>query len=178
MGMDVYAEHGVIGTPDQFVQLVSGKNKKVMLECLADFLEKVVETFPKDSPVQQSVAAMMNGAAPVTVAAVRQAILDVVVVEGEPSKYGGNCHLKEDEKLNDLFSEIMFVSGKADEFPRFVEVTVFSSGRFNGWDVPHGVPCVIFDDRECFKQTLSTKGKALKKIFGHTKVTEWTRVSY
>ena len=49
--------------------------------------------------------------------------------------------------------------------------------RYNGWSVPLGEACFVFDEDACFTRALSEEGENLKKVLGHCNVTEWTEYS-
>ena len=66
---------------------------------------------------------------------------------------------------------------EADDLPTIQEITAWGSNRYNGYDVPKGVACVVFDSNDCFKRTLSGQGKAVEKLFGHCDESEWTEYS-
>ena len=63
------------------------------------------------------------------------------------------------------------------ELPYLEEVNAWGSSRYNGYDVPLGVVCFVFDENSCFEKAISQSGKDLKKIIGHCNVTEWTEYS-
>ena len=98
---------------------------------------------------------------------------------GEPAKYDIDTHVEYSEEVADLFQQIIasYSDVMGVDVPALEEVIAWGSARLNGWDVPLGVACFVFDKNECFIQTLSDEGKALKKVIGHCDVTEWTYYS-
>ena len=86
------------------------------------------------------------------------------------------CYVEGAEFVQELFEKILDVSGF--DLPYIQEVTAWGSSRYNGWDVPKGVACVVFISEECYVKTLSEQGMAVKKLLGHCDETEWTEMSY
>ena len=107
---------------------------------------------------------------------IRGVIDSCVGVRGEVSKYG-DCWVENSEYAQDLFTKILDACPHANDLPYIMEVTAWGSGRNNGWEVPKGVACVVFDSESCYERTLSDQGKAVKKLLGHCDETEWTEMS-
>ena len=181
MGLDVYSGRGIVLTVDEFLKVINGKskadviaichafyNEEMKLACLnppEEWRMKLAESFKPLSTLKTTMK----------LDEIREIIASVVEVEGEVSKYG-ECYVTDSEYIEDLFTKILGVV-EAD-LPYIQEVTAWGSGRNNGWDVPKGVACVVFDSESCFERTLSDQGKAVKKLFGHCDETEWTEMSY
>jgi hypothetical protein len=184
MGVDIYSSKGVICSVNEFLQIINGKNKKAIVNVCRSFWADLVAQCdkgykPEPEPWRAKLADAFNAfyhlEPTMTIKEIRKIIESVVVVEGEVSKYG-ECHVENSEYVESLFSQILEASGL--DLPDIEEVTAWGSGRYNGWEVPTGVACVVFDSSRCFVKTLSEEGKALKKLLGHCDETEWTEMSY
>jgi len=180
MGIDIYSSRGVIFTVDEFLKVINGKNKaNVVSVCHAYHQELVVDARqnPDDewkTSLSSSFKALGGLKSSMKLSEIREIIASVVEVGGQVAKYG-ECYVTNSEYIEDLFEKIVDVSGF--DLPYIQEVTAWGSGRNNGWEVPKGVACVVFDSESCFERTLSDQGKAVKKLFGHCDETEWTEMS-
>jgi len=176
MGTDVYSESGIITGIDEMIGLIRKKDLKTVIDicesglsaaaagnesfsCLADL--EPLKTINKKSTIEE----------------VRDVLFECVKVHGEPTKYGSDeCYLENEYAVAVLWGEIL--SETRPTLPSLNEVRIFDSPRYNGWDVPLGEACFIFDSSDCFITTLSDRGKALRRAIGHCETTEWTIVSY
>jgi len=184
MGTDIYSSRGVIVEVDDFLKVINGKNKlNVVEDCLKFHQTLVVDARqnPDDDWRQnlvRSFKALGGLKKSMKLDEIREIIASTVEVGGEVAKYG-DCWVENSEYVEALFSCILNArEWSADNLPYIQQVTAWGSGRNNGWDVPKGVACVVFDSDSCFERTLSDQGKAVKKAFGHCDETEWTSVSY
>ncbi len=188
MGTDIYTGSGVICDVDQAVKFINGKNKSAVIEICAEFYNELAaeaEKAPKDqwrkdtlkffNPLKKFVDGNHQG----RIGDIRDIVASVVKVSGKPSKYDVDTHVLNSEEVADLFRKIIesFSTATGVELPELEEVTAWGSARYNGWDVPLGVACFVFDKDYCFTQAMSDQGKALKKVIGHCDVTEWTEYS-
>ena len=169
MGTDVWNESGVIASNDDMVRLIRKKDLKTIIGiCKSESLAKLEIT------ELESLKAIKKGS---TIEEVKAALYECVKVHGEPSKYGNDeCYMENECAVFALWSEI--ISETRPELPNLTQVRIFDSSRYNGYDVPLGEACFIFDSDSCFIQTLSDEGKALRKAIGFCSPTEWTIVSY
>ena len=167
MGTDVYSESGIIAGIDEMVGLIRKKDLKTVIDiCENKSLESLADLEPLKTINKKS-----------TIEEVREALLECVKVHGEPAKYGSDeCYLENEYAVAVLWGEIL--SETRPTLPSLNEVRIFDSPRYNGWDVPLGEACFIFNSSDCFIRTLSEEGKALKRAIGHCETTEWTIVSY
>ena len=163
MGMDIYAESGVIATISDMVRIIRKKDLRKVINAIEDLTQ--------DENFDTEVSVSKNS----TLEEVREALIDCENIKGEPSKYGGDCHIENGYELLELWNRIIEVA--RPELPSLMDVRIFDSGRVNGWDVPHGESCYIFDQDECFETKLSDTGKSLKRAIGHCVQTEWTVMS-
>jgi hypothetical protein len=182
MGMDIYSGRGIVLTVDEFLKIVNGKSKSNVVSVCHTFHQWFVDEAYADtdsewkSQLAEGYEALSTLKTTMKLDEIRDIIASVVTVEGEVSKYG-NCYVTNSEYIEDLFTKILDACPEAEDLPYIQEVTAWGSGRNNGWDVPKGVACVIFDSESCFERTLSDQGKAVKKLFGHCDETEWTEMS-
>tara|TARA_B100000029_G_C17273271_1_gene850621 strand:+ start:234 stop:734 length:501 start_codon:yes stop_codon:yes gene_type:complete len=166
MGTDVYSESGIIATTDDVIGLLRKKDLKKVIEiCMDESLEigdlEPLKKINKKSSIEE----------------VKNVLFECVKVHGKPSKYGNDdCYLENSYQLECLWDSIL--SDTRPELPSLKEINVFDSPRYNGWNVPLGEACFIFDSTNCFVQTLSEEGQVLKKAIGHCDESEWTIVSY
>ena len=181
MGVDVYSSRGIIATIDEFLGVVNGKNKRLVVKVCKEFYHELASDAEanKEDDWRQNLAEsfkplLMIPSNPL-LDSVRAAIRKVVKVDGEVSKYG-ECYVENSEYIESLFSQILDVSGF--DLPYIQQVTAWGSGRYNGWEVPKGVACVVFNSESCYVKTLSEEGMAVKKFLGHCDETEWSEMSY
>lgn len=181
MGTDVYSGRGIVATVDEFLGVVNGKNKAIVVDvCIAFYqdLAEQAEQNPDDNwrtVLADEFKALADLKKSMPINTIRSIIGSVVEVTGDVSKYG-HCYVTNADYLDNLFSNIVGVSGF--DLPYIQEVTAWGSSRYNGWDVPKGVACVVFNSEECFVKTLSPQGEAVQKFLGHCDETEWTEMSY
>lgn len=182
MGMDIYSGRGVIFTVDEFLKVINGKSKsEVVAVCLTFHQDLVVDArqHPDDDWRQnlaESFKPLSELKKSMPLNTIRGVIDSCVGVRGEVSKYG-ECWVENSEYAQDLFTKILDACPHANDLPYIMEVTAWGSGRNNGWEVPKGVACVVFDSESCYERTLSDQGKAVKKLLGHCNETEWTEMS-
>lgn len=182
MGMDIYSGRGIIFTADEFLRVINGKSKSgVVAACLTFHQDLVVDARqnPDDewkNKLAESFKPLGGLKTSMKLDEIREIIASVVEVGGEVSKYG-DCWVENAEYIEDLFTRILDACPDAGDLPYIQEVTAWGSGRNNGWEVPKGVACVVFDSESCYERTLSDQGKAVKKLLGHCDETEWTEMS-
>lgn len=189
MGVDVYSGSGVICEVDQAVKFINGKNKSAVIEICAEFYNELVaesEKNPEDEWRKDTLKFFkplkgFHGDKPpkMTIKQVQDAVASVVTVSGEPAKYDIDTHVNYSEEVADLFQKIIASYSEAMDVdvPYLEQVTAWGSSRYNGWDVPLGVACFVFQESDCYTKALSEEGKALKKVIGHCDLTEWTEFS-
>ena len=182
MGMDIYSGRGIIFTTDEFLRVINGKSKaNVVAVCLSFHQDLVVDARQNpDDEWKQNLAASFKPLGSLKKSMkldeIREIIASTVEVGGEVAKYG-DCWVENSEYVQDLFTHILDACPHANDLPYIMEVTAWGSGRNNGWEVPKGVACVVFDSESCYERTLSDQGKAVKKLLGHCDETEWTEMS-
>jgi hypothetical protein len=172
MGMDAYSESGIIASTADMLNMIRKKDvktiKKIAALCRED---DTYENWEDGRALLASVETAKD------LDALKSALERMVIVHGEPSKYGSDdCYIDHADEVLFLWQQI--AEETRPELPALNELRVFDSGRLNGWDVPHGEACFIWDDAACFKRVQTDKAVALKKAIGHCEPTEWTIVSY
>lgn len=188
MGTDIYSGTGVICEVDQAVKFINGKNKAAVIQICAEFYNELVaesakapeDQWRKDTlkffnPLKKFVDGEHQG----RIGDIQEIVASVVKVSGKPAKYDIDTHVLNSEHVTELFQKIIasYSEVMGVDIPYLTEVTAWGSARYNGWDVPLGVACFVFDKEDCFTQALSNEGKALKKVIGHCDETEWTEYS-
>jgi hypothetical protein len=172
MGTDIYSSRGVIVEVDDFLKVINGKSKSDVVEvCLGFHQDLVVDVRqnPDDEwRIEKSIFFRALGGLKksMKLSEIREIVASVVTVGGEVAKYG-DCWVEHSEDVQDLFTKILDACPHANDLPYIMEVTAWGSGRNNGWDVPFGVACVVFDSESCYERTLSDQGRAVEKTFGH-----------
>ena len=80
-------------------------------------------------------------------------------------------------KLALALGHIPYVSESGQGKAHFIGELDWGSPRYNGWDVPLGEACFVFDEDACFTKTTSDEGESLSKAIGHCSITEWSEYS-
>ena len=181
MGMDVYSHTGCLVDAAKMTSIIKKKDVKKVSAAIAKFFTKTkADTYwsASEIPFDKFFADLKEFASSdsITLEGLKEKLDQCCLVNGEPSKYGGeDCYVHHADALTALWDVIIGVA--RPELPDLMEVTVFDSGRMNGWDVPHGTAQFVFNDSDCFELKMTETGKALKKAFGICDKSEWTIVS-
>lgn len=180
MGMDIYSEHGVIAQIDDMVGMLRKSDVKKAVAAIKEWFDAAdrdsLQT-PSGIPFDEFFADLKGLGDSATLNDLVSALRSCCVVNGEPSKYGSeDCYIHHQEALESIW--VAIIEATRPGLPNLREIKVFDSGRVNGWSVPHGVACFIFDPNECFERKLTETGKLLKKAIGHCDSAEWTVMSY
>ena len=173
MGMDIWAESGIIASPSDMIGLLRKKDVKQVRQVIQSFLK---DKEHKDWKKGQETLGHVDDKTPLE--NICDALDSLVVTHGEPTKYGSDeCYVEDSYEIGELWCSIL--SETRPELPGLRELTIFDSGRLNGGDVPLGEPCFIFEDSGCFTQQITDEGRALKKALGHRSLekSEWTIMS-
>jgi hypothetical protein len=182
MGIDVYSGRGIVFSVDEFLKVINGKNKSNVVGMCLSFLqglENEAESSEDEwrADLVKHFSALSTLKKGMKISEIREVISSVVTLGGEVAKYG-DCWVENSEYIEELFGSILDICPEADNLPPISQVVAWGSSRYNGWDVPKGVACVVFDSDYCFERTLSEQGQAVQKVFGHCDETEWTEMSY
>ena len=183
MGIDIYSGRGVIFTVDEFlIKAIKGKNKSDAVSVCLEYHQQLVKDArqnPDDewkTNLSNSFKALGGLKKSMNLDEIRVIVASTVELGGQVAKYG-DCWVENAEYVQELFEQILEVCPEAEDVPHIQEVTAWGSGRNNGWDVPKGVACVVFDSESCFERRMNHHGEALKKVLGHCDETEWTEMS-
>ncbi len=188
MGTDIYSASGVICEVDQAVKFINGKNKAAVIKICAEFYDDLVvnaKKYPKEQCYQNTVKffeplkKFVDGNHQGRIGDIRDIVSSVVKVSGKPGKYDLDTHVLESAAVELLFCKIIDSYGETMgvDIPHLAEISAWGSANLNGWDIPKGVACFVFDKHACYTEQVSDGGKALKKVIGHCEVTEWTEYS-
>lgn len=183
MGIDIYSSRGIIFTVDEFLRVIDSKNKRDVVSVCLEYHQQLVKDArqnPDDewkTTVSEVFKPLSELKKSMPLNTIRGVIDSCVGVRGEVAKYG-DCWVENAEYVQELFEQILEVCPESEDIPHIQEVTAWGSGRNNGWEVPKGVACVVFDSESCFERKLNHHGEALKKVLGHCDETEWTEMSY
>lgn len=171
MGMDIWAETGIIASPDDMTGMLRKKDVKAVREVIQSFLK---DKENKDWKKGHATLGHVNDKT--SLEDICKSLDDLVVAHGEPTKYGSDeCYVEDSYEIGELWCKI--INETRPELPELRELTMFDSCRLNGGDVPLGEPCFIFEAGGCFTEQITDEGKALKKALGHCEKNEWTIMS-
>ena len=178
MGIDIYSSKGIVFTVEEFLKVINGKNKPSVVSACKSYHEYLVEQAGESEGWQKEIAdqykILSTLKTTMKLSEIREIIASTVDLYGEPdTEYG----VADSEYSVELFTRILYACPEADNLPPIQEIEAWGSSRYNGWEVPKGVACVVFDSEYCFNKTLSKHGKALKKMLGHCDETQWTEYS-
>lgn len=181
MGVDVYSESGVLATTEDMVSFITGKNKKDVIQICQEFYNDLKHESDQTPDCKWGVERYqffeaLNAIQAKTINDLREVVSSVIQVNGKPGKYDLDTQVLHSEDLLHLFSQIVNSYEKSHDkaLPELISVDAWGSARYNGWEVPLGIACFVFDKSVCYEQQLSESGKLLKKVIGHCDVTEWT----
>ncbi len=191
MGVDITACEGVLATIEDIVKIVNNKNKQQVLDywnnwwspdlasCEHDRHEQVLGCLNFDPDEEQCGFVMSDlfeplaetNASMLKIGVVRTLLKNMVNVEGT----GLDTGVVFAEEVHSFFEGLL--NKIAPKLPYLESVEAWGSSRYNGWDVPLGVACFIFDAESCFRKVPTAAGKRLKEIIGDLDVTSWSDYS-
>lgn len=181
MGVDVYSESGVLATTEEMVSFITGKNKKDVIQICQEFYDNLKHESDQEPDSEWRIERYqffeaLNSIQAKTIADLREVVSGVVRVSGKPGKYDLDTHVLHSDDLLSLFSHIVSSYEQSHDIalPELNSVEAWGSARYNGWEVPLGEACFVFDKNDCFEQRMSESGQLLKKVIGHCDVTDWT----
>jgi hypothetical protein len=172
MGMDIYAEHGVVFEVGDLALRLFGKFKKPIVAQIKELLKSFLTTHNKDHMFDGSLAKLL---------AVKTGLQlgewyanfceDQIEGENDDERY-----FCTDEHMLRVWDEICGAAGLG--LPS-VSFRYWTRGRLNGWDVPIDVPCIVFADDDLFETKMTSEGKKLAKTLGLKELTAvtWTEMS-
>ena len=179
MGTDIYSDKGVIASVEDLVKVINGKNKKDVVSICQCMYQKILNLKDNGSwfaEAAEHFSPLATLSPTMKINDIRALLVSLVVVNGEPAKYNTDIEVAFADYIKELWDDI--INHCAPILPELKYVQAFGSSRYNGWEVPLGEACFIFDSEECYIKTLSEQGQQLKKLIGHCDETEWTEISY
>lgn len=172
MGTDIYSECGIILSKSEIIKIVNGKNKETIIDICQDFYDEIKND---NDEIKDHFEKLNKISSKIKIKDLQEILDSLIIVDGQPSKYDTETNVRYSYCILELFSEIIKT---IPELPSLKDVTAFGSSRLNGYTVPLGIACFIFQSDDCYEKVLTKKGKFMKKIFGHCNETEWTIISY
>ena len=182
MGVDITACEGVLASVEDIVKIVNSKNKQKVI----DYWHNWWSSCGKDgdckyfNPEEEQCGFVMGNlfeplaetnASILKIGVIRTQLKNTVNVEGE----GLDTGVVFSEEVNSFFEGLL--NEIAPKLPYLEGVEAWGSSRYNGWEVPKGVACFIFDAESCFRKVPTAAGKRLKEIIGDLDVTSWSHYS-
>ena len=178
MGIDYFAGHAMCLSDCEMVKLITGKNKKPVLEVIQSFHDSVIGGQYTSDKAKKAITALNNIDSKIKLADLRELIIEYHTIEGDAGKYEGDCRFANDldgYELMELWESIIDVCDV--ELPSLSEIRIFDSYRQN-YDCPMEVPCFLFSVEDCYERTLNDEGKNLNKLAGgYLNEISWTDVS-
>lgn len=177
MGTDIYAQSGVVIPAAEAVDTLIPKMSRseikalrpTLRELIAEFCEEAHPAFVDEAVVDKLTTAVEGLK---TTTQLRALVVDMI----HASVSDDHVHMT--DRLSDIIATIAgpkIMRGLPD-----FTFDYFASGRIAGYDVPIGVPCIVFSSEGLFKQVLTPAGKKLAKALKRSSVAEstWTVWSY
>lgn len=161
MGVDIYTQKGVVLTIDEAAQKMIPAMKTAEIRKLISHIETAAAdaiTLLADKAFAADIQARLVGIR--TTTALRAWFVDLV----NAFVYAGAGEVEHADVLADILLTIMGPKRSA-ALPNFA-FEYFASGRYSGWDVPTGTPCVTFDAEGLFEEKLTAAGRKLAKNLG------------
>ena len=179
---DITACEGVLATIDDIVKIVNNKNKQQVLDYWNNWWSDGDNNFDPDGeqcgfvmsdlfePPVETNASMLK------IGVIRTRLKDLVNVSS--LKLVDGTGLDTGVVFNEeVYSFFQGLLEKISKLPYLEGVEAWGSNRYNGWEVPKGVACFIFDTESCFRKVPTAAGKRLKEIIGDLDVTYWSDYS-
>ncbi|MDA7910062.1 hypothetical protein N9Z53_03960 [Mariniblastus sp.] len=178
MGVDITACEGVLATVEDIFKIVDSKNKQQVLdywhkwydenETIRDYGDEEMCGFVMKDTFEPPAA---TNASMLKIGVIRTRLKDLVNVDGT----GLDTGVVFAEEVHNFFEGLL--EKVAPKLPYLEGVEAWGSSRYNGYEVPKGVACFVFDVESCFKRVPTAAGKKLKEIIGDLDVTSWSNYS-
>lgn len=171
MGVDIYSQKGVVLTIDEAVAKMIPSMKASEIKKLLPLIEAAAEdatALMHDREFAANMQARLAGMR--TTKELRAWVVDLV----HAFTSADEGYVDHADVLADMLLTIMGPKN-AKALPHFA-FEYFNSGRYSGWDVPLGVPCVVFDADGLFEEKMTAAGRKLAKQLGVKSLssTSWT----
>lgn len=172
MGMDIYAEHGVVFEVGDLAPQLFGKFKKPLVAEIRETIKSFLTEHNKDHMFAGPLARLAG-------VKTGHQLGEWYANFCEDQLVGEDVHdryFSTDTHMLALWDAICAAAGL--EMPP-VGFRYWTRGRLNGWDVPIDVPCIVFDDETLFETKMTSAGKKLAKMLGLKELTAvtWTEMS-
>lgn len=183
MGVDITACEGVLASVEDIVRIVNNKNKQQVLDYWHNWWAEAIDhgclQNPGDTEYEQCGFVMGNlfeppvetNASMLKIGVIRIRLKEMVNVDGE----GLDTGVVFQQEVHNFFEGLL--EKISPKLPHLEGVEAWGSNRYNGWEVPKGVACFIFDAESCFRKVPTAAGKRLKEIIGDLDVTSWSHYS-
>ena len=171
MGVDIYSQTGVVLTIDEAVMRMIPAMKTAEIKKLFCHIEAAAADALAGMPDHEFVANMQRRLACLrTTKELRAWFVDLT----HAFTNGEDGHVANSDILADILLTIMGPK-MATALPDFV-FEYFKSGRYSGWDVPLGVPCIVFSAVGLFEEKMTAAGRKLAARLGIKSLssTTWT----
>lgn len=159
MGMDIYSNSGVVFSLKDALPSIFRKVKKSEVKLVVQILRERWNAEDKGGldgvKDKESLSSWMCSVA------------DGLVKDGE---------YMDSLAFEDLFQIVVEAIGIS--LPAY-SFDYWTRGRINGWDVPIGTPCIVFDVSELFETKMTKEGKRLAALLGTKEIQQstWTIMS-
>lgn len=173
MGVDIYSQKGVVLTIDEATAKMIPAMKTAEIKKMFYLIESAAEDAMAVLHDREFAGAMQGRLASLrTTKELRAWFVDLVHAFVNAS----DGYVEHADVLSDILLTIMGPK-KAKTLPDFA-FEYFNSGRYSGWDVPLGVPCVVFDAAGLFEEKMTAAGRKLAKQLGVKSLSSATWTTY
>lgn len=174
MGIDISVQRGVVLTIDEAAAKMIPAMKTADIKKMFYHIESAAEdvlAVLSDREFAGSMQARLAGLR--TTTELRAWFVELV----HAFVVADDGHIEHADVLVDVLLTIMGPKN-AKALPDFA-FEYFKSGRYSGWDVPIGTPCVVFDADGLFEEKLTSAGRKLMAQLGMKKLasTTWANFS-
>ena len=189
MGTDIDSDSAMIlDHPQTLLEHIDSKNQRAITQAIANRIKRVIKQHKKDAVTDKWHAEMaknlqneykdtwLDTSQETTLEDLKAELMAMLEVDGEPDKYENEISIPRVEEADLVWGAV--IQTLHPKFPEFLGFDVWGSSRYNGYEVPLGVPCAKFSEEDCFERVMTTRGKAFEKVTGIKTPTEWTTISY
>lgn len=171
MGIDVWAESGIVVDLDCALFFVTKKNLKTVIQIAQEFFGEIKKASDEnpDSEWRKQKAVFFQPLQQLegkNLEEVQEVLRGLFTIEGE--EY--DAYLLYQEDLLELWEKIVDSFGPG--LPSLLNIIYYSRYKVFG-DMPAEEVCFVFDKKPCLDIKLTEAGRKLKKIVGHCQPSEW-----
>lgn len=173
MGVDIYSQKGVVLTIDEAVARMIPAMKSADVRKLFYHIESAAEDALASLDDREFAGQMQARLAALrTTKELRSWFTDLV----QAFVLADESRVDHADILADVLLTIMGPK-LAKALPNF-SFEYFSSGRYSGWEVPIGAPCVVFEADGLFAEKMTAAGRKLAKHLGVRSLSSTTWTTY